>query len=130
MAIDVSSQSGQVTDLKTMEEVKDFVAEGYRAIYPAHARYGRETLRFGFSHGRLPPAIAEPAPLIEHAVRLAGPDGLTFQQLSKVFDQMGAERLGRGLSAARESGRIEKCIESRPNKAGRAQKQAVLRAVV
>lgn len=108
--------------LTTVEEVRVFVQYGYWAACATPL----VPLRFGFTHGRLPLAVAEPGPLIEHAVALGGQDGLTLQQVRDIFSPLGKERLDRGLAFARSSGRVEEQGERRPNRAGRLQEQVVL----
>jgi hypothetical protein len=76
----------------------------------------------------LPLAVAEPGPLIERAVEIAGQDGMTLQQVRALFGRLGKERLERGLDMARVAGRVTEVREKRPNRAGRLQEQVVLRA--
>ena len=116
--------------LTSLDDVRRFVAEGYRASQGADSWRNRDRpLQFGFEYGKLPLAVAEPGPLIEHAVRLAGNDGLTLQEVRQVFELLGTERLERGLALARTAGLIEERREKRPNTAGRLQEQVVLRPV-
>jgi hypothetical protein len=113
-------------NLQTLDDVRQFVREGYRA---AMGSPKGPPLRFGFERGRLPLSVAEPGPLIEHAVRIAGQDGLTLQVVRWVFEPLGAERVNRGLAFARESGALYEARERRPNRSGRPQQQVVLYAV-
>jgi hypothetical protein len=78
--------------------------------------------------GGLPTVLAKPGLLIERAVRLAGSDGLTLQQVRDLFDMLGKERLDRGMEFARGAGLTEETWERRANRAGRLQRQVVLRA--
>lgn len=111
--------------LFTLDDVVDYIREGRRAA--SNSQIGIP-LRYGFTWSRLPNSVAEPGPLIEHAVRLAGEDGLTLQQMRAVFSRLGKERFDRGLAFARQGGRITEQVEHRPNSTGRLQKQVVLRA--
>ena len=118
-----------IRQLATLDEVQSFVAEGYRASGDPNSRWNRRgrSLAFGFEWGCLPLAVAEPGPLIEHAVRLAGAEGLTLQEARRVFKHLGTDRFERGLKFARDAGSIDECREKRPNSAGRLQEQVVLR---
>jgi len=117
-------------NLRTLEDVQDYLREGYRAAGDPHARKNQgHLLGYGFAWGRLPLSVAEPGPLIEHAVRLAGAEGLTLQQAEVVFDRLGQERFRRGLAFARDAGRVSERREPRLNRAGRLQGQVVLYAV-
>lgn len=115
--------------LRTLDDVRDFIREGYRASGDPYTRLNRDRpqLAYGFEWGRLPPVVAEPGFLIERAVGLAGSDGLTLQQVRELFDRLGKERLDRGMEFARGAGLTEETWEKRPNPAGRLQGQVVLR---
>ncbi len=114
--------------LVTLDDVRDFIAEGYRSASPTWSKWDRgRPLEYGFTKGGgLPLAVAEPGPLIEHAVHLAGPEGLTLQQARRVFDHLGKERFDRGLAFARGAGLIHERREKRTNRAGHPQEQVVL----
>jgi hypothetical protein len=116
--------------LRTLDDVRDFIREGYRASGDPKSGSNRDKpqLAYGFQWGHLPTVVAEPALLIEHAVRLAGSDGLTLRQVRDLFDMLGKERLDRGMEFARRAGLTEETWEKRANRAGRLQGQAVLRA--
>jgi hypothetical protein len=116
--------------LRTLDDVRDFIREGYRASGDPNDRWNRDRpqLAYGFEWGGLPTVVANPGLLIERAVRLAGSDGLTLQQVRDLFDMLGKERLDRGLEFARGAGLIDETWEKRANRAGRLQGQAVLRA--
>ena len=116
--------------LRTLDDVRDFIGEGFRASGDPNSRWNRDRpqLAYGFEWGGLPPIVAEPGLLIERAVRLAGSDGLTLQQLRDLFDMLGKERLDRGMEFARGAGLTEETWEKRPNRAGRLEGQVVLRA--
>ena len=116
--------------LRTLDDVRDFIREGYRASGDPNTRLNRDRpqLAYGFEWGRLPTVVAEPGLLIERAVGLAGSDGLTLQQVRDLFDMLGKERLDRGMEFARGAGLTEETWETRPNRAGRLQGQVVLRA--
>jgi hypothetical protein len=115
--------------LRTLDDVRDFVREGYRASGDLNSRWNRDRpqLAYGFEWGGLPPVVAKPGLLIERAVHLAGSDGLTLQQVRDLFEMLGKERLDRGMEFARGAGLIEATWEKRPNRAGRLQGQTVLR---
>ena len=116
-----------VDSLRTLADVRRFVAEGCRASAdPSSGRNLGHPLEFGFAWGELPLAVAEPGPLIEHAVKLAATNGLTLQELRDLFSQLGADRLDRGLVFARGTGLIVERHEKRPNRAGKMQEQVVL----
>jgi hypothetical protein len=116
--------------LRTLDDVRDFIREGYRASGDRNSRWNRDRpqLAYGFEWGGLPPFVAKPGLLIERAVHLAGSDGLTLQQVRDLFDMLGKERLDRGMEFARGAGLIEATWEKRANRAGRLQGQVVLRA--
>ena len=119
----------ELTQLNTLDDVRSFIAEGYRASGDPESWQDRgRPLEFGFEWGKLPLAVAEPGPLIERAVALAGEEGLTLHQIREVFGALGRERLDRGLAFVLEAGRIEQSREMRPNRGGRLQDQVVLRA--
>ncbi len=61
---------------------------------------------------------------IEEAVRNAGPDGLTLQQIRETFPIAGKEKHAQALAYARA--RLDERRELRPNRAGRQQEQVVL----
>ncbi len=86
-------------------------------------------MRFGFEWGKTPLAVAEPGPLIEWAVYLAGDDGLTLVEIRNLLNGLGKDRVSRGLEFARGSSVIEASEEARPNAAGQMQSQVVLRAI-
>lgn len=118
--------------LRDFDELRRFVAEGYRASGNRHSwvnrfKHGDHPLAFGFEWGSLPLAVAEPGPLIVQAVRLAGSRGLTLQELRELFSRLGKDRLDRGLAFARSAGRTIVSREKRANSAGRQQEQVVLR---
>ena len=116
--------------LRTLEDVRDFIREGYRASGDPKSRWNsdRPQFAYGFEWGGLPPVVAKPGLLIERAVHLAGSDGLTLRQVRDLFDLLGKERLDRGMEFARGAGLTEETWEKRANRAGRLQGQVVLRA--
>src|SRR5215218_7033161 len=72
----------EIARLQTLDDVRRFIAEGYRASGDPNSRWNRgRPLKFGSEWGKLPLAVAECGPLIERAVQIAGPGGLTLQQL-------------------------------------------------
>lgn len=123
-------QSEPFAALQTLDDVREYVSEGYRALGAKGrlARALREARnepppRFEFEPGRLPLGLAEPGPLMERAVQVAGGDGITMRQLrDDVFAPLGAERFDQGLSQMRG---VRKEREKRPNRAGRMQEQVV-----
>jgi len=81
-------------DLDTIDEVRSYVTEGCRSIQnSAQSR-------------ALPPTLAEPSQLIAHAVKLAGPDGVTPRDLRSIFGALGTKRFEQGLRRACESGLV------------------------
>lgn len=115
--------------LQTLDDVRRFVHEGHRATGNPNSRWNRgRPLEYGFEWGRLPLSVAEPGPLIEHAVRLAGDHGLTLQDVRRLFAELGEDRVERGLAWARAAGEVEERREKRSNRVGRLQEQVVLRA--
>jgi hypothetical protein len=62
-----------------------------------------------------------------HVVGLAGPAGMTLQQLRELFDLLDTRRFERGLVQLRAGGAVVETTEPRPNRAGDVQPQVVLR---
>lgn len=112
-------------ELHTLDDVRRFVTGSYAAVMAS-----RESLRGLPPLDRLPLAVAEPGPLMEHAVHLAGTEGVTRQELIEVFSLLGKERCERGLAFLRAGGRVVEATEHRPNSAGRQQAQLVFRGSV
>jgi hypothetical protein len=109
--------------LRTLQDVRDYVWSGYAATIDARRR-----VMLGVrQEPRLPLAVAEPGPLMTHAVGLAGPAGMTLQQLRSLFDLLDARRFERGLVQLRAGGGVVETTEPRPNRAGDLQPQVVLR---
>ena len=104
-------------ELRSLEDVEAFVARGYYMAVKAPLRSS--------DRPKLPLAVAEPGPLMEHAVALAGDDGLTMQELRRLFSRLGKERFDRGLELLRHGGAIAERRERRPNRGGRLQEQVV-----
>lgn len=112
--------------LFTLDDVSRCVADGYWQI--SHEP-GSPLGSPGLQHSQpLPLSVAEPGPLMERAVQIAGTDGLTLQQLRSVFARLGKERYDRGLAFMRHAGNVTEATERRPNRAGRLQAQVVLYA--
>lgn len=110
-------------ELRTLEDVQRFVAHAYSVA----GQRGQQT-RLGKTYeGPLRLAVAEPGPLIEHAVRVAGSQGLTRQELRGVFWMLGKERWERGVGTMRAGGRVVEASERRLNRVGRPQQQVVFR---
>lgn len=110
-------------ELRTFQDVWDYVWSGYAVTVDARRR-----VMLGVRHEpRLPLAVAEPGPLMTHVVCLAGPAGMTLQQLRSLFDLLDNQRFGRGLVQLRAGGSVVETRESRPDQAGAVQTQVVLR---
>jgi hypothetical protein len=109
--------------LRTLQDVRDYVWSGYAVTIDARRR-----VMLGVRYEpRLPLAIAEPGPLMTHAVCLAGPAGITLQQLRELFDLLDSRRFERGLVQLRAGGGVVETTERRPGRAGDVQPQVVLR---
>jgi hypothetical protein len=109
--------------LRTLQDVWDSVWSGYAVTIDARRR-----VMLGMrSEPRLPLALAEPGPLMTHVVGLAGPAGMTLQQLRQVFDLLDTPRFERGLMQLRVGGGVVETPEPRPDRAGDLQPQVVLR---
>jgi hypothetical protein len=109
--------------LRTLQDVWDYVWSGYAVTIDARRR-----VMLGVrSEPRLPLALAEPGPLMTHVVGLAGPAGMTLQQLRELFDLLDTRRFERGLVQLRAGGAVVETTEPRPNRAGDVQPQVVLR---
>jgi hypothetical protein len=109
--------------LRTLQVVWDYVWSGYAVTTDARRR-----VMLGVrSEPRLPLAVAEPGPLMTHAVGLAGPAGMTLQQLRELFDLLNTQRFERGLVQLRAGGDVAETTEPRPDRAGDLQPQVVLR---
>ena len=109
--------------LRTLQDVWDYVWSGYAVTIDARRR-----VMLGVrSEPRLPLALAEPGPLMTHVVGLAGPAGMTVQQLRELFDLLDTRRFGRGLVQLRAGGGVVETIEPRLDRAGDVQPQVVLR---
>jgi hypothetical protein len=109
-------------EIRSLDEMRAFIATGYSKAMPPKRVFGGT----GASE-KSPLAVAEPGPLMAHAVALAGPDGLTLQQLHDVFWLLGKERFDRGVATMRSGGQVTETKESRPNRVGRPQMQVVFR---
>jgi hypothetical protein len=109
--------------LRTLQDVWEYVWSGYAVTIDARRR-----VMIGVrQEPRLPLAIAEPGPLMAHAVCLAGPAGLTLRQLRGLFDLLDTRRFERGLVQLRVGGGVVETTELRPGRAGEIQPQVVLR---
>jgi hypothetical protein len=110
-------------ELRTFQDVWDYVWSGYAVTVDARRR-----VMLGVRHEpMLPLAVAEPGPLMTHVVCLAGPAGITLQQLRALFDLLDTQRFQRGLAQLRAGGSVVETREPRPNQAGHVQSQVVLR---
>jgi hypothetical protein len=111
------------SELRTLQDVWDYVWNGYAVTIDARRR-----VMLGVrQEPRLPLAIAEPGPLMTHVVGLAGPAGITLQQLRDLFDLLDKRRFERGLVQLRAGGSVVETTEPRPNRTGDVQPQVVLR---
>ena len=109
--------------LRTLQDVWDYVWRGYAVTIDSRRR-----VMLGVRHEpRLPLAIAEPGPLMAHAVCLAGPAGITIQQLRRLFDLLDTRRFERGLVQLGVDGSVVETREPRPDRAGSIQWQVVFR---
>jgi hypothetical protein len=109
--------------LRTLQDVRDYVWSGYAATIDARRR-----VMLGVrQEPRLPLAVAEPGPLMTHAVCLAGPAGITLRQLRELFDLLDTRRFERGLVQLRAGGGVVETTEPRPNRSGHVELQVVLR---
>jgi len=111
------------SQLRTLQEVWDYVWSGYAVTIDARRRVTLGVRQ----EPRMPLAVAEPGPLMTHAVGLAGPAGITLQQLRELFDLLDTQRFERGLVQLRAGGSVVETTELRPNRAGDVQPQVVLR---
>jgi hypothetical protein len=109
--------------LRTLQDVWDYVWSGYAVTTDAR----RRVLIGVRQEPTLPLAIAEPGPLMTHAVCLAGPAGITLRQLRELFDLLDTRRFERGLVQLRAGGGVVETTEPRPDRAGDLQPQIVLR---
>jgi hypothetical protein len=109
--------------LRTLQDVWDYVWSGYAVTVDTRRR-----VMLGVrSEPRLPLAVAEPGPLMTHAVGLAGPAGMTLRQLRELFDLLDPRRFERGLVQLRAGGRVVETTAWRPNRAGDLELQVMLR---
>jgi drug/metabolite transporter (DMT)-like permease len=108
--------------LRTLRDVRDYVWSGVAVTID-----GRRRVMLGERREPvLPLAVAEPGPLMTHAVRLAGPSGITLHQLRGLFDLLDARRFERGLLQLRAGGRVLETTEPRPDRWGAVRPQVVL----
>jgi hypothetical protein len=111
--------------LRTLQDVWDYVWSGYALTIDSRRR-----VMLGVRHDlTLPLAVAEPGPLMTHAVCLAGPAGITLQQLRSLFDLLDTQRFERGLVQLRAGGRVVETREPRPSQAGSVRRQIVFRCL-
>jgi hypothetical protein len=110
---------------KLSAELRTFhdVWSGYAVTVDARRR-----VMLGVRHEpRLPLAFAEPWPLMTRVVCLAGPAGMTLQQLRSQLGLLDTQRFERGLVQLRAGGSVVETRESRPDQAGSVPTQVVLR---
>jgi hypothetical protein len=116
--------------LRTLDDVRRYIRAGYAAtVQGPGGETRKQALEFGFVYGKLPLSVSECGPLIEHAVSLAGEDGLTIEELRLLFKDVGETRFERGLKFARQSGHLSESKEHRPGLSGNLRRPVVLRAV-
>jgi hypothetical protein len=109
--------------LRTLQDVRDYVWSGYAVTIDTRRR-----VMLGVrAEPRLPLAVAEPGPLMTHAVGLTGPAGIALQQLRELFDLLDSRRFERGLMQLRAGADVVETTEPRPDRAGRVRAQVVLR---
>lgn len=114
---------GLFPQLRTLQDVWDYVWSGYAVTTDARRR-----VMIGVRpEPALPLAIAEPGPLMAHAIGLAGPAGMTLRELRELFDLLDTRRFERGLVQLRVGGGVVETTEPRPDRAGDLRPQVVLR---
>jgi hypothetical protein len=111
--------TGPLDHLRTLDQIRDYICSAYRQVAPPPGSERAPAL--------LPLAVAEPAVLIERAVELCGPEGISKQELRTLFGLVGSERYERGLALARAAGRIDNTWEQRSPPVGPASRQLVFR---
>jgi hypothetical protein len=113
-----------IAKLNTTAEIEQYVAWAYNFGLRLHTAGPGVPV-----DPRLPLAVAEPGVLMERAVCVVGDDGLTRQELRRIFKPLSMERFARGLAYLRQQDSVTEQMEMRPNKAGRPQRQLVIRPV-
>jgi len=115
MSYRVAAGEADLWMFDTVEEIADFVRAAHKPRLEPASKCGQAL-------------ITQPAALIERAVELAGPDGLTRQRLMTfVFRSMSKERFESGCDAMLRHGRVTATTELRPNKKGGWTNQDVYR---
>jgi hypothetical protein len=109
--------------LRTLQDIWDYVWSGYAVTIDARRRVVLGVRQ----EPRLPLAVAEPGPLMTHLVGLAGPAGITLQELRERFDLLDTRRFNRGLMQLRAGGDVAETTELRPDRDGDLRPQVVLR---
>jgi hypothetical protein len=102
-----------IEDLRTLEEIEAYV----RGAYLWQQRRGE---------ARLPLSIAEPAVLLEHAVRLSGVEGIPDAALRRAVP-VAQQRWERGMWRLREAGIVDSAKEPRRDPRGTVRVQVVWR---
>lgn len=74
--------------------------------------------------------FADPAPLMRRAVQVSGDQGVTVQELRRLFHMCGSQRWKRGVARLRDEPGIALAPEERPTAGGFVQTQVVFRAVL
>jgi hypothetical protein len=98
--------TGPLEHLRTLDDVRDYIYFGYREVTPPPSSRRAPV--------PLPLAVAEPAILIERAVELCAPEGISARELRMVFGLVESDRYERGLALARGAGRIDNTWEKQP----------------
>ena len=102
-----------------VDDVRDYILDVYYQFAPSPGG--------GRPPGPLPLAVAEPAILIERAVEVSGPDGISAQELRMIFGLVDTDRYERGLTLARGAGAINNTWEKRPGLTGAPDWQVIFR---
>lgn len=111
-------------NMKTLADIEAEIREAYRNATGAPS--GRRQTTGGALNLR----VGQPAALMLRAVEIAGADGITLQELRRLFGPMGKDRYDEALRALRsQQPLVREESELRPNRSGRPQRQVVLRPI-
>ena len=105
---------------RSREEITEYVRRSYASQDASFRRTGVS----GATTGELPLGVAEPDVLIEEAIRLSEPEGITDAVLRRVVP-VGKERFERGLWRLREAERIRRTKERRHDRRGSLREQVI-----
>src|SRR5262249_25169266 len=115
MSYRVAADETDLWMFDTVDEVADFVRSAYKPYLEPTTWVSR-------------PLTARPAGLMERAVELAGPDGMTRQRLMTfVFRPMGKEKFENGCDMMLRRGQVIASTELLPNRKGGKSNQIVYR---